>query len=165
MTPPPVPPEQAKKWEGSPSSWPSQSIMTTSKSVQAGLAIFRTVWYDTLSNRCTYMVFWKQQFTQENPMQPIASLNMSARIAGHELPVGKYAWKCGECQWVTYTFYNYEYFIWFIRGSRYGKTYPGHNNSFDVLENVFPWLSLLRRRSGNHLADVAGLDRRQNTPT
>lgn len=27
--------------------------------------------------------------THEKPMQPIASLNMSARIAGQEFPVGK----------------------------------------------------------------------------
>ncbi len=44
-------------------------------------------------------------------------------------------------------------------------TYPRHNNSFDVLENSFPWLALFGCRSRNHLADVAGLDRRQNTPT
>ena len=39
--------------------------------------------------------------THENPMQAIPDDNMSATMAGYELAVGKYAWNCGLCQWVT----------------------------------------------------------------
>lgn len=46
--------------------------------------------------------------TQENPMQAIAPLRMSATIAGYELAVGKYAWNLGECQWVTCV-YKYKF--------------------------------------------------------
>lgn len=39
--------------------------------------------------------------THENPIQPIASPNMSPNIDGNEFPAGKYALKRGCCQCVT----------------------------------------------------------------
>lgn len=42
----------------------------------------------------------KKKFTHENPIQPIASDNISPRIDGKEFPAGKYAWNLGCCQWV-----------------------------------------------------------------
>ena len=65
MTPPPAPPDDAWKNSGNCNMPASQSIMTTSSSVHAGLAI------------------------QLKPMQAIASDNMSAQMAGYELAVGK----------------------------------------------------------------------------
>lgn len=41
MTPPPLPPEPARKTGGKPINLPSQSIITTSSSVQAGLATLK----------------------------------------------------------------------------------------------------------------------------
>jgi len=38
--------------------------------------------------------------THENPMHAIAPLNISARTAGYDCAVGKYAWNFGLCQWV-----------------------------------------------------------------
>ena len=83
MTPPPFPPEQAKNSGGKSSNLPSQSIMTTSSSVHAGLAIC------IITNTYTKITRSSINITQEKPIQAIESLNISARIAGHELAVGK----------------------------------------------------------------------------
>lgn len=40
-------------------------------------------------------------FTQWKPITPNAAESISPTIDGYELPVGKNAWKRGDCQWVT----------------------------------------------------------------